>query len=320
MDDLLLSNSRARGCLFGQIAGDNLGALVEFRDARSIAATYPDGPRLLANGGTWRILAGQATDDSEMALALARSCVQIGAYDDCAAADAYVAWGKSHPFDKGGTTAAALAALERGDAPSTGTSQANGALMRVSPLGILYAGNPVMAARAAEADARLTHPHPSCVAANRVYASTIALLVAGADVEAALDHAATMALNTRGGLPVQRALALAEAGVAPESYQSQMGWVLTAFQNAFMWLVRDASVEEAVVGTVRCGGDTDTNGAIVGALIGARDGVEAIPAQWVEAIEACKPGPDSMMPRPKTYWPNDAAALADSLLALSGWK
>jgi ADP-ribosylglycohydrolase len=64
--------SRAQGCLLGQLAGDSLGGLVEFRSVASIKAEYPNGVRDLKDGGTWRNLASQPTGDSEMAL-LARS-------------------------------------------------------------------------------------------------------------------------------------------------------------------------------------------------------------------------------------------------------
>jgi len=318
---LSVSTSRARGCLFGQIAGDNLGALVEFRSAESIATQYPGGgPYLLADGGCWNILAGQPTDDSEMALALARMCLKVGGYNPFDAATAYIAWGGSRPFDMGGTTRAALFALERGQAPSTGTSQANGALMRVSPLGILFAGNPQGAADAAEEDAKLTHPHPVTVACNRAYAAAVAVLVSGGSTDQAFDLAYELAgrHDDERIEPVTDALDRAVNSILPADYQHQMGWVLTAFQNAFCWLMRGVRFEDAVVETVRLGGDTDTNAAIVGALLGARDGVSAIPAQWVEAIEACKPGPGTRCPRPATYWPDDAAEIADALLALSG--
>ena len=53
---------RAQGCLLGQLAGDSLGGLVEFQGADAIARQYPDGPRLLADGGTFDLMAGQATD------------------------------------------------------------------------------------------------------------------------------------------------------------------------------------------------------------------------------------------------------------------
>src|ERR1019366_8629903 len=65
--------ARAQGCLLGQFAGDALGSLVEFQSPAQIRARYPDGPRLLEDGGSWNTIAGQPTDDSELALALARS-------------------------------------------------------------------------------------------------------------------------------------------------------------------------------------------------------------------------------------------------------
>jgi len=72
--------SRAQGCLLGQLAGDALGSLVEFQSPDEIRRGYPDGVREMADGGTWNTIAGQPTDDSEMALLLARMLVKIGSY------------------------------------------------------------------------------------------------------------------------------------------------------------------------------------------------------------------------------------------------
>src|SRR4029077_6183311 len=72
--------SRAHGCLLGQIAGDSLGSLVEFQSVDTISAAHGAGPSRLLDGGIWSTLAGQPTDDSELALALARSIVVSGAY------------------------------------------------------------------------------------------------------------------------------------------------------------------------------------------------------------------------------------------------
>jgi len=63
---------RAQGCLFGQLAGDVLGSLVEFQTPEQIRREYLHGVRELAGGGTWNTIAGQPTDDSEIALLLAR--------------------------------------------------------------------------------------------------------------------------------------------------------------------------------------------------------------------------------------------------------
>jgi hypothetical protein len=59
---------RAQGCLLGQLAGDALGSLVEFQTPEQIRREYPDGVQKLADGETWNTIAGQPTDDSEMAL------------------------------------------------------------------------------------------------------------------------------------------------------------------------------------------------------------------------------------------------------------
>jgi len=50
--------SRAQGCLLGQLAGDALGSLVEFRPPEVIRRKYPAGVRELVDGGTWDTIAG----------------------------------------------------------------------------------------------------------------------------------------------------------------------------------------------------------------------------------------------------------------------
>ena len=96
-----------------------------------------------------------------------------------------------------------------------------------------------------------------------------------------------------------------------------MGWVRIALQNAFCHLRRDAAVEEALVATEGKGGDTDTNAAIAGALLGAADGLGDIPPRWVLPVQACRPHTDlsALNPRSMTFWPDDLAALAEVLLA-----
>ena len=100
--------SRAQGCLLGQLAGDALGSLVEFRSPEEIRWRYPDGVRQLADGGTWYTIAGQPTDDSEMALLLARMLADRGTYDAEADQQSYVYWLNSNPFDCGSTISSGL--------------------------------------------------------------------------------------------------------------------------------------------------------------------------------------------------------------------
>lgn len=103
----------------------------------------------------------------------------------------------------------------------------------------------------------------------------------------------------------------------PASYERQQGWVLLALQNAFYQLVNAPSLEEGVVRTVMAGGDTDTNGAIAGALLDAVYGREAVPRQWRQMVLSCRPAAGVAgvaRPRPSAYWPTAAVELAERLL------
>jgi ADP-ribosyl-[dinitrogen reductase] hydrolase len=283
----------------------------------------------LENGGTWGTIAGQPTDDSELALALARSLALHGKYDLQAVARSYAGWHDSDPFDIGGTTRTALsqaaaAAQTAGNVADASrkaasrTSQANGALMRISPLGIF--GARLAAADLAEfarADASLTHPHAVCQDCNVVYSAAISHAIrTGESPHRIYVHAVEIAESYGLDPVVGRRLRDAESDPPPD-YDRQQGWVLTAFQNAFYQLVHAANLEEGVVDTVGRGGDTDTNGAIAGALLGAVHGLQAIPAQWLGSILSCRPEKQRrnvQQPRPPEYWPVDVLELAQTLL------
>lgn len=305
--------SRAQGCLLGQVAGDSLGGLVEFLGAAAIAARHGDGPRLLADGGQRGLLAGQPSDDSELALALARSVLAKGGYAPEAALEAYRGWLASEPFDCGPTVRAALTG--RPDAES----QANGSLMRASPLGIMaHAQTPRAVARLARLDAALTHPHSACGDATAAYGVALAHAVrAGDGPQAAFDAAFDWATAEAIG-PVRAALALAREQ-PPSAEGRNAGWVLVALQNAFYELLHAPSVEQGVVATVRRGGDAHTNAAVTGALLGAVHGREAVPRQWRSLVLSCRPAPGAgPRPRPMACWAADALEIAEGLLLAGG--
>jgi ADP-ribosylglycohydrolase/fructose-1,6-bisphosphatase/inositol monophosphatase family enzyme len=292
---------RAQGCLLGQIAGDSLGSLVEFQSAEAIRAARPGGVRDLEDGGTFGTIAGQPTDDSEMALALARSIVAAGGYRPEAAFGAYRRWRESGPFDIGTTTQAGLSGFPNPD------SQANGSLMRVSPLGILGWNRDATAL--ARADSALTHPNPVCQDACAAFVAAIAHGINHGDPTGAWEAAKAAATTAEIRETLERA-----ALRPPDDYMRQMGWVRTALQNAFHRLLRAPSLEEGVIETVHCGGDTDTNAAIAGALLGAVHGRQAVPLRWRRLVLTCRPIEAVTRPRPREYWPVDAMELAERLL------
>lgn len=303
--------SRAQGCLLGQIAGDALGSLVEYHTPELIQEEYPSGVRNLSNGGVWGTIAGQPTDDSEMALALARVLAQHKRYDPELAFAAYIAWLDSCPFDCGSTIRSGLQGNRDWD------SQANGAMMRISPLGIFGVNYELeQVAEWASEDAEITHPHLVCRQANSLYAAAITSAVrTGCEPRDLYRQIGRWAKKIGAESTLTRAIDGA-ATAPPTEYMHQQGWVLIAFRNALWQLLHAKSLEDAIVDTVHRGGDTDTNAAICGALLGAVHGREAIPDRWVDRLLSCRPKkghPNVRRPRPESYWPVDALKLAEQL-------
>ena len=347
--------SRAQGCLLGQMAGDALGSLVEFQTPEQIRGEYPNGVRRLIDGGTWDTIAGQPTDDTEMALMLARSLVQDGTYKVDSVLAAYKYWLNSDPFDIGSTISGALTGrlnqrplakqvawifghrtkIQEKDGSTfcvelaTGCkapgfygknheSQANGALMRVSPLGIFGAGHSLdQTADWAQRDAALTHPNPVCKQINALFAMAVAHAIKTGESPQALYR---NILKWAGGMLVDVPVLNVIRGAMdepPEDYTRHQGWVLVAFHNALYQLLNAKDLEAGIVDTVMRGGDTDTNAAICGALLGAVHGRDGIPRQWSQCILTCRPlagQPGVRRPRPECFWPVDAMVLAERLL------
>ena len=204
----------------------------------------------------------------------------------------------------------------------------NGSLMRTAPIGVWAAlaqpGRGVDAAirdaiKGAIDDSLITHADPLCVLACAAFDAAIVAAVAGEpraliDVaRTALEVAATGLAARWGGTDADSALDRAAIGSAAVALGRDLdaaaadqpgvhgveldlhrtaGFVRVAFRLAFWHAAHTPSWRAAVVDVASRGGDADTNGAIVGALLGARDGVDAIPQPWVERVlRATQPGP-----------------------------
>lgn len=329
--------SRAYGCLFGQAIGDSLGCHFEFKKTENCVAEIDQILKKNSNflpilgGGPFNLGVGQITDDTEMALALARTLNK----NSTDFLPAYQAWKKSNPPDIGITTRAALTKGE----PSS-TSLSNGQLMRCSPLGIYLAGRGEITPEhlaLIEKDVRCTHSHPLTINAVTIYVITIKKLIETGDKNLAFAEAKKYAnhwliiewLNNaeKGQIfPIprtagkQKEIGACDVKLSPELKQqylqaestlevdqllslhdpiklaghkayieskidtSYQGYVGVAFTLAFYHLLHSNNLHDALVETLKLGGDTDTNGCIVAALLGAYYGIESLPEKWIQKI------------------------------------
>jgi len=344
--DARTHKDRAFGAAFGQAVGDALGTTLEFEHITSPA--WPErmrGPHTeIIGAGPFGLAPGQVTDDTHMAVCIARVLLEYGSYSAHEAVKLYAEWAK-HTFDIGGTTSGGIrGSVEYG--PRGGyvswnnsgrRSAGNGSLMRTSTIGTFYALKDDGLRRAVSiADSAITHADPRCTLACASYNAAIAEGIRGGDSQAMwqaardeVDIASAMllellvhyrtsgefrtvnlasdmeVLDAAAGVKVDLDDALSEDMTQPD----YGGFVRTAFRVAFYQLLHAESFEDALLDTVNRGGDADTNGAIVGALLGARYGAEGISEDWKTIVMTCTPKGSKVFN--ETYHPRTLLQLVD---------
>ncbi len=278
---------RFQGCLVGLAVGDALGAPVEGLTRQAIAAQFGSITDMISTGRPG-LSPGDYTDDTAMMLCIAESLVEKGEFDPEDVADRFLQWYQTNPILLAGrTTIAALEALESsvpwhraGEVAHQrlGTSAGNGAIMRCAPIALRYFRNERDLIKASADSALITHwdlqARWAAVALNLI----IARLLLGRR-EGVLDEVIPKIMHPRVAGRLQRALALEMYDLKTSSY------VLDTLQVAVWCFFKTFSFEDALVTAVNLGGDTDTQGAVCGAMAGAYYGIDAIPERWLNSLK-----------------------------------
>jgi ADP-ribosyl-[dinitrogen reductase] hydrolase len=283
---------RAEGALLGLACGDALGRPVEFRSPGAIEAEHGTLTEMIGHG-THGKPAGTITDDTEQALCIARSLVERGEFDPEDIAERFAAWYNSGPFDIGIMTADALGRIDRGaswpdvgqdvwEAKPEGSNAGNGSVMRCAPLAIAFGDDREALRRVSRDSSRITHADPRCTHGCAVLNCTIAALLSEDEdpLPTALD-----AVKTDAPGDLVDILESIPDDIAPDELQNS-GFVLHTLQTALYHALTADSAEAAIVNAVNEGGDTDTIGAVAGAVAGARFGASALPEHWLKALQA----------------------------------
>jgi ribA/ribD-fused uncharacterized protein len=298
---------RTLGALLGVHAGDSLGASVEFMRWEAVKIQYPTGLREIIGGGPFRWKAGAATDDTDLTRAVALAYAQhladgtdlvIGAASQMGkwfTGDWPGRWDGSHPKDVGGATARGLTTyLTTNDPTSSGAgpgSAGNGSLMRCIATGLVRRDPTVSRSESMRISA-ITHDDVRCQVACAAYNEAVSVLVAGGSPDDAVSAALSAARDLVDGesvaaIELGMRLSLPRMAHTGEIPLSDMGggFVLDSLSIAIAALLDNRSFEDVIVDVVRLGRDTDTNAAIAGGLVGARDGAAAIPKRWRDTLQ-----------------------------------
>lgn len=284
--------------MLGSIVGDAIGVPVEFTSRSSLRESPVTGMRSF---GTHNQPAGTWSDDSSLMLCLADSLADKAVdYHDQAAR--FVSWmhdsnwmPHGEVFDIGNATREAIFRLDAGVEPTEAGLASefhcgNGSLMRILPVGLYLA----LAGRDERAEvttacSRLTHGHPRCQLACVMFTEIVASLVRGRSFEEALfEGRDVLRENLASKFPKESAAF--ERLLSPaltdldEADVSSSGYVIHCLEASLWCTGRAESFREGVPAAVNLGDDTDTTGAVAGALLGLRFGRDQIPNDWIESL------------------------------------
>ncbi|MHA2427000.1 MAG: ADP-ribosylglycohydrolase family protein [Candidatus Hermodarchaeia archaeon] len=165
----------------------------------------------------------------------------------------------------------------------------NGTLMRCAPIGLFYRKDSGQRDKAATEDATMTHNHPDARDASKFLCSVVADLANDWELRPAIDNAMLKSYEYD-HVPrlVKKAIDLADSNESTFANAIELGNTGTAhgtLATSVFSCLKYNSFKEAVTAAVLIGGDTDTRGAVTGAIAGTAYGLSGIPAEWVEVLE-----------------------------------
>lgn len=274
---------RALGAFLGLAVGDAVGTTLEF-SSRDSCPPLTD----MVGGGPFSLAAGEWTDDTAMAIALAESLVVCGRLDERDLMQRFTLWWREGAysctgrcFDIGITTGTALAEFERSGEPVAGStdprSAGNGSLMRLAPIA-LYGFARGGAVEEARRQSATTHAAAECLDACAEFAKLLHEAIGGAGREALLTPRVVAAAPA-----VAAVLSGSWKGKARAEIRSS-GYVVHSLEAALWSVSETQGFREAVLLAANLGDDADTTAAVAGQLAGALYGRSGIPAEWLAKL------------------------------------
>lgn len=295
---------RYRGALLGLAAGNALGGPLEGQSAERIRACLPEGIceiPVRESEAPW-------DDDVAQAIELAH-CLLEGPLDINDYLRRLVRWAEESGRGMGRQTYEVLVRVRRG-ARGTAAAKAvweesgrwaagNGAVMRCAPVALRWRRDPVRLVEDAGHSARVTHYDPRCVWTTAAICAVIAHALAGSHwtLHELADGLERVGAPDEVSEAVRRS-ATSELAELELDEPFSMGYTVRTM-TAGLWAHLNAKdFETTLLAVIHAGGDTDTNGAVAGAVLGARFGASAIPGRWVERL----PDPDELVSLADRLW------------------
>ncbi len=284
------------GMLFGVALGDAKGAPYEFHAQNLTYSPEMDiGFSARARGRFQppvQFAPGTTTDDTAMMLRLVDSLVRNEGYNENDVILSYLDWvNNGGYYGKGKNTRElfrglkTVAGYRKRFQQLNPSSQSNGSLMRCAPLALIDDQEVWID------DVNLTNPNAVNADTSRFYLKVLRYILYGMTPTEAISDVVVMPLHDDVREVIEDAL-----GTEDRDIVTNRGWVLHALWCAVRFSRLNLSFTETIdaVITYQPGADTDTNAAIVGALVGAHLGYQAMISEprtkrWLDALLAIEP-------------------------------
>lgn len=285
-----------KGIIYATFVGDALGTTYEFEHPKDIK--IPERLNIVGKG-PFRVAKGQITDDSEMTLALAYSIVRNKGFNKNDVAKSYIRWLESDPIDSGITTQFALSNVKdykeavKNSQNYNQKSLSNGFLMRISPLALIGLNlDSKKLEKIIKEEVKITHSNPIAYHIASLYINTIIYVAKGGRE---YKEKLKSLIKNKKFLEKEKILSIIENfektayysglnGIKMKIHGTHMGFSFISLQIALYVLNKYNDYESAMRYIISLGGDTDTNCAIAGSLLGAKLGYKKIPKKWLETI------------------------------------
>lgn len=278
---------RIRGALLGAVLGDAFGAPFEMASPGSELSTA-------VHERDGAVRPWSYTDDGEMTIGIAESIAERSGWEPEHAL--HVLAERHDPArGYGSGTRRVFEAVRAGKSPDeaaaasgfAGGSEGNGAALRVAGLAALFHRDAAARTAAAIEGARLTHRGETAMAAALVMTNALASLLRAEEPGRAWLASLAEAPEAA-GLRDRLALALSSFDAPLAETARALGTGVLARESvpfALLAFARSPRKHETLMDAVACGGDADSTGSMIGALLGAANGPGVFPRLWAHNLE-----------------------------------
>jgi len=304
--DLEWMRAQFRGCLLGGAVGDALGMPAEEGPSRTPGRSIPETfgvdrvEDYIDSPNPDFLKAGQYTDDTQQTICLAETLLESnGHFEPRRFFDKLAEAVRGKMRGVGPSTTRVLDALAGGNIQGllqgqfTSASPSNGGAMRIAPVALLFHHDKAKLRHQVVQSTRVTHSHPIALAG--ACAQTFLIASRVGEPPGSLDPDALRAQLVEFVAPIHEGFAELLLGQATGGAPGRSCWVkdtIPPVVDAF--LLEPESWAAGVLDQVNSNGDTDTKASMLGSVLGAQHGLEAIPGGWIERLENGHKGRDHL--------------------------